>query len=98
MKSNLENKHTATQKHTDNNSSTGKGIALPSVPVLQEKSTDDISVELANVSQRVVDHQKTSADQTQPFQLKANNTGMPDNLKSGIENLSGHSGSTRSIR
>ncbi|HWY38016.1 MAG TPA: DUF4157 domain-containing protein [Bacteroidia bacterium] len=26
-----------------------------------------------------------------PFQLKANSTGLPDHLKSGIENLSGHS-------
>ncbi|WP_343674281.1 DUF4157 domain-containing protein [Chitinophaga sp.] len=25
----------------------------------------------------------------QPFQLKANNTGLPDNLKSGVEGLSG---------
>lgn len=28
---------------------------------------------------------------TQPLQKKENNTGLPDNLKSGIENLSGHS-------
>ena len=31
-----------------------------------------------------------SARQQQPVQKKANNTGLPDNLKSGIENLSGY--------
>jgi hypothetical protein len=30
-----------------------------------------------------------AARTTKPFQLKANNTGLPDNLKSGIESLSG---------
>ncbi len=32
-----------------------------------------------------------SAQQQQPIQKKENNTGLPDNLKSGIENLSGYS-------
>lgn len=32
-----------------------------------------------------------SAKQQQPVQKKGNNTGLPDNLKSGIEKLSGHS-------
>ena len=32
-----------------------------------------------------------SAQQQQPIQKKENNTGLPDNLKLGIENLSGHS-------
>jgi hypothetical protein len=31
------------------------------------------------------------AQQVEPIQKKENNTGLPDNLKSGIENLSGHS-------
>jgi hypothetical protein len=30
-------------------------------------------------------------EEIKPFQLNANNTGLPDNLKSGIENLSGFS-------
>lgn len=30
-----------------------------------------------------------SREAVQPFQLKENNTGLPDNLKSGVENLSG---------
>lgn len=29
--------------------------------------------------------------QEEPAQLEENNTGLPDNLKSGVENLSGHS-------
>ncbi|WP_197714561.1 eCIS core domain-containing protein [Nitrosomonas supralitoralis] len=32
-----------------------------------------------------------SAQRQQPIQKKENNTGLPDNLKSGIENLSGYS-------
>ena len=32
-----------------------------------------------------------AAKQEQPIQKKGNNTGLPDNLKSGIENLSGYS-------
>ena len=32
-----------------------------------------------------------SAQQQQPIQKKENNTGLPDNLKTGIENLSGYS-------
>lgn len=31
------------------------------------------------------------ARQQQPIKKKANNTGLPDNLKTGIENLSGMS-------
>lgn len=39
--------------------------------------------------QSVADHY--SSKQTQTIQKKENNTGLPDNLKSGIENLSGYS-------
>ncbi len=35
--------------------------------------------------------QKEALPEEEPLQKKANNTGMPDNLKSGIENLSGYS-------
>ncbi len=40
-----------------------------------------------NKSQSVADDDA----QKQPIQQKENNTGLPDNLKSGIENLSGYS-------
>jgi hypothetical protein len=36
-------------------------------------------------------HAVTLIDNRTPVQRKSNNTGLPDNLKSGIENLSGHS-------
>lgn len=35
--------------------------------------------------------QLATEDEEEPFQRKPNNTGLPDNLKSGIENLSGYS-------
>lgn len=35
--------------------------------------------------------QKLNSTSSNPVQKKANTTGLPDNLKSGIENLSGHS-------
>ncbi|MEL1242797.1 DUF4157 domain-containing protein [Flavobacterium sp. DGU11] len=35
--------------------------------------------------------QRKTKDEGVPLQKKENNTGLPDNLKSGIENLSGHS-------
>lgn len=34
--------------------------------------------------------QRASLEEEEPAQAKANNTGLPDNLKSGIENLSGY--------
>ncbi len=51
--------------------------------------------EMANNSTQVVQLQKMlgnrSAQRQQPIEKKKNNTGLPDNLKSGIENLSGYS-------
>jgi Domain of unknown function (DUF4157) len=35
--------------------------------------------------------QRNVTDEEEPLQKKANDTGLPDNLKSGIENISGHS-------
>ncbi len=40
--------------------------------------------------QRMVNNRVQNAP-FDPFQRKENNTGLPDNLKSGVENLSGHS-------
>jgi hypothetical protein len=47
----------------------------------QAKQTAQLQAMVANYSAR----------QQQPIQKKENNTGLPDKLKSGIENLSGHS-------
>ena len=52
---------------------------------------------LANDSQQVKqlmglqESTNKNSQQYEPIQKKKNNTGLPDNLKSGIENLSGHS-------
>ena len=71
---------------------------------LQEKANQSNNVgqfseleNLANDSQQVtqlMDLQETINEpqaQQDPIQMKENNTGLPDNLKSGVENLSGHS-------
>jgi len=47
-----------------------------------------------NLSQKTVQNKARALQDNRPasiLQRKANNTGLPDNLKSGIENLSGHS-------
>ncbi len=43
----------------------------------------------ATIQQKQVDNMNKQ-DSQQPVQKKKNNTGLPDNLKSGIESLSGH--------
>ena len=58
------------------------GISLPAVPVLQQQSTRN------TLQMRGKEEEQL---QTKPFQLKANDTDMPDGLKSGIESLSGFS-------
>jgi hypothetical protein len=68
-------------------------IANNSPRVMQLKALQD----MANISpqakqaaqlQAMADN---SSEQQQPIQKKENNTGLPDNLKAGIENLSGYS-------
>lgn len=53
------------------------GISKPAVPPLQR-----VPVKKQNGD---------DSREIKPFQLKPNNTGLPDNLKSGVENLSGFS-------
>jgi uncharacterized protein DUF4157 len=64
------------------------GKALPAVPVLQQKPNEQFEIAAA------VGENKSSGSarltSVQPIQKKANNTGLPDNLKSGIENLGGY--------
>ncbi|RKR04859.1 uncharacterized protein DUF4157 [Flavobacterium sp. 90] len=43
------------------------------------------------VQQKLAEKRITQQASFTPVQRKANNTGLPDNLKSGMENLSGHS-------
>ncbi len=43
------------------------------------------------VQNKSVEEEELLQGKFEPMQLKENNTGLPDNLKSGIENLSGYS-------
>lgn len=56
---------------------------------LQEKANNSSQAKQAAQLQAMAD--KHSAKRQHPIQKKENNTGLPDNLKSGIENLSGYS-------
>jgi hypothetical protein len=56
---------------------------------LQEMANNSLQVKQA--AQLQVMANNYSAQQQNPIQKKENNTGLPDNLKSGIENLSGYS-------
>ena len=56
---------------------------------LQEKASNSHQAKQATRLQATSDNY--TAQQHQPIQKKENNTGLPDNLKSGIENLSGYS-------
>ena len=82
-------------KAAANQSDGSKGTSMPMVPVqLQSAQTPAIQMKEAD--------EKAETTQLKPFQFaakekdllaptKPNNTGMPDNLKAGIENLSGFS-------
>jgi hypothetical protein len=56
---------------------------------IQEIAINSPQVKKAAQLQRMADYH--SDQQPKPIQKKENNTGLPDNLKSGIENLSGFS-------
>jgi hypothetical protein len=63
---------------------------------VQKKEMSQFTVSLEDNRPQSVLQKKQVAYQTHktessPIQRKANNTGLPNNLKSGIENLSGHS-------
>jgi hypothetical protein len=76
-------------------------MTLPAVPVFQMAGTQTSSsgnIEEKNKNGTAIAdnliYQRKENDITEPFiplQKKENNTGLPDNLKSGIENLSGFS-------
>ena len=86
-----ENKQQTTQPKSVANNNSGAGIAAPAVPVLQQKETEEPEHE--HLVQKKEAHQFASKNDSNESsgitQLKNNNTGMPDNLKSGVENLSG---------
>ncbi|WP_066314216.1 GNAT family N-acetyltransferase [Aquimarina aggregata] len=57
--------------------------------ILQEMANNSPQAKQAAQLQEMTNNY--SAQQQNPIQKKENNTGLPDNLKSGIENLSGYS-------
>lgn len=60
---------------------------------LQEMANDSFQVKQAGQLQAIINNDviQTKTEEEQLVQKKENNTGLPDNLKSGIENLSGYS-------
>jgi hypothetical protein len=84
----MENtKSTVQNKTTENHHSfSGNGAtrAMPAVPVLQKAEADEALQPEKPIVQKV-------GTEKEPLQTKPNNTGLPDNLKSGVENLSGYS-------
>lgn len=88
-----ENKQQTTQHKSVSGNNSGNGISMPAVSVLQQKESDEatreFSTQQTSVSQFVSGAEDTTQAKSKPFQLKPNNTGMPDSLKTGVENLSG---------
>jgi hypothetical protein len=86
-----ENKQQTAQPKSVANNKAGAGIAAPAVPVLQQKETEESEHE--HITQKKEARQFASKNDNSEasgiVQPKHNNTGMPDNLKSGVENLSG---------
>jgi hypothetical protein len=86
-----ENKQQTAQPKSVANNKAGAGIAAPAVPVLQQKEAEESEHE--HITQKKEARQFASKNDNSEAsgiaQSKHNNTGMPDNLKSGVENLSG---------
>lgn len=72
--------------NTNNHSESNANRTLPSVAVLEKAAPEE---DLPVQGKFIV--QKAALPEEEPLQKKANNTGMPDNLKSDIETLSGYS-------
>lgn len=91
-------KDTGSQNYSGSNANR----AMPAVSVLQKAAPEEeLQMKSAVVQKAEPEEelpvqgkftiQKEALSEEEPLQKKANNTGMPDNLKSGIENLSGYS-------
>jgi hypothetical protein len=98
MKTFANEKHQPSRSNTIN--SNNGGITMPSVPVQKKGSEEELPVQGKFVAQlkgggeeeeplQMKPFQLAAAEEELPVQKKKNNTGLPDNLKSGIENLSG---------
>lgn len=86
-----ENKQQTAQPKSVANNNAGAGIAAPAVPVLQQKEVDEPEHEHLVQKKKAFQFasKNNNPESSAISQLKHNNTGMPDNLKSGVENLSG---------
>lgn len=90
---NSVNKTTQSESGSSAAKENRSGMSLPAVSVLHQKEAEEPIQEFP-VQQKTVDQLSGSTgDETQskPLQLKSNDTGMPDQLKSGVESLSGMS-------
>ncbi len=81
LKSTIQNKATENHQSFSGNNATR---TMPSVPVFQKAEAGEALQMERSVVQKV-------EVENEPFQTKPNTTGIPDNLKSGVENLSGFS-------
>jgi len=91
--------------HVITNSQDSSGLSKPAVIPIQKVSLDGLTEheapnELSDehlprpgsfVDPYVNRNAIPASPDVKPFQLKPNNTGLPDNLKSGVESLSGFS-------
>lgn len=85
-----ENKQQTVQQKSTANTKPGARLSMPAIPVLQEKGAED-QVQKFSVQKKSTVQFGTGNDAAPLplIQSKANNTGIPDNLKSGVESLSG---------
>jgi hypothetical protein len=92
IKTTTDHKPLVAQQTSVANARITNSVAMPAVPVLQQQEKEEPIQEVA-VQKKEVVAQFASDDigkpPLKPFQLKSNNAGMPDTLKSGIEQLSG---------
>jgi len=83
-KTNHQAEHTSSKAIA--NQADNSGVKMPAVPVLQNKAITQLQKTEEEPSQL---QPEAPAQLAETPAAKPNNTGMPDNLKNGIENLSG---------
>jgi hypothetical protein len=74
------------EKKPENKTAAASANVGGGTTAVQLKNNREYSVVQKKLAEKTTTHQASFI----PVQRKANNTGLPDNLKSGIENLSGH--------
>ena len=69
---------------------TASAKSLPAVQMM-DKEEEPMQGKFETIQKAALEEEKPLQGKFNPVQKKANNTGLPDNLKSGVENLSGYS-------